>query len=806
MGGNEEAGKVAKMKQSSQRMLVLCTAILFSNLSYSRAVEKIDEELQRAESRAKEGKFKEANAILKELNAKNPNYRSILFLQGRVLSWQKKYNESLKIYSNLLLQNPEDIEVEIEFLRVLCWRRDFGKAGPRLIQLLERDPRNIEILVLLGRINDWRGNYDESLKYFSEVLSIAPGHKIAKREVEKVSKRKSYKKDFLDADKLFEKKKYKKSLNSYLKISKKYPKDVQLAIKIAKLYSWQNNFSKSLVWYHKAMKIAPNNIEAQIGYYKVLSWKKRYRKAINGLSKIRKAYPKNFEVLALLGKIYGWNKDFKKSEKHLKNAVKIRPRSKSALRDLVNLYKWSGQSYKGLNINRKILKRYKKDVQALIDHAIFHSKIGQHKKAIKYLEKAKKLNPKRHDIRAMLGLLYSWVDRMDDSINELQKSISLQEGDVDSYIALGRVYSWKKKTKKSLTHFNMALKKQPKNVDALIGIGNTYLFIDEWDKAMKYYKKALSISPSNTNILDAVERLERIRASELSVRYTSFAGRDYNTTFQAYSSKTTFNKKTIDYLFKFNSNSNVKAQYDLIHTKQRNLATEEYNYNVLQQVMSLGGMKKIPFELTLLGRYSYNEFKTNKKSILNLNQTTRKNGGYLLIKKEFDEHLLSFVFSREAFLTTSGQELKVGHIDRYGPSYDYSFSNYASILLAPSWLYYSTRTSPRNEYKGRFRIRLPFYKKIRFEYEFKNLTRPSERFHTGLIAYKDTIKEVFRYEFSYLSILSYPTKIRTHQFGILASVDILSRLSLSVNVTLLKDYKNDKDEVKNLQAYLTMRI
>ena len=69
-----------------------------------------------------------ALVLYDEILAADPNDANALLRSGKLLSWDRKYDEALARYERALTRDPKNSEVELERAKVLLWSRRYDEA------------------------------------------------------------------------------------------------------------------------------------------------------------------------------------------------------------------------------------------------------------------------------------------------------------------------------------------------------------------------------------------------------------------------------------------------------------------------------------------------------------------------------------------------------------------------------------------------------------------------------------------------------------------------------------------------------
>jgi tetratricopeptide (TPR) repeat protein len=602
--------------------------------------------------------------------------------------------------------------------------------------------------------------------------------------------------------------KYEDAAAIYRQLIQNNAKDIEALLGLARVLSWQKKYQKSAAIYQQVRDLRPDLPDGEIGLLRLKAWQGEHVVAEERLKALLTKYPKRFDLLLLLGQVTAWQEKFEVSVNYFKKLLELYPDNMEALQGLAKTYQWMRKTDEGVQLYSKILEKDPENLEALLGIGILHSHAGNHAEAIKYLERARDLAPDRQDIHAMLGKLYSWAARLDDSIREHQKSIALSRGDISSYISLGRVYSWQKKTEESIRLYKQALEIDPENSNALVGLGRTYFYNDQWDEAEKYYRKALKFQPNDVEALQALERLKRFQAPVLVARFEYFEYKnrpDPVTGFQ----DTVFSdlRETLDYFYKFSSRSEVQLRLQHSDQKLFNKATGMTDFNVSANIGSVGLKQNLSKGVELQFRYDFYQYENKGNNTHNLAETTSEHAGFFILSKRSGPHYFNAAFSRELFIFPSSTgNAEVEAVNTYSASYDVSITQNLSLLLNPSWDAFSIPVSTRDDHVIRTRYILPFYKKLRLEYQFRYLSQPDQFLNSFFINFQHKIKNIFSLDAGYALTYNSLEESLEHQTTLFLAWEIAYWISWTIDARYSIETLGDNDIIQDYQTYFTLRL
>ncbi len=601
---------------------------------------------------------------------------------------------------------------------------------------------------------------------------------------------------------------YDDAIDIYEKMLDRDPRDVEAMISLGRVLSWKKEYDKALALYENALKIMPSALEAHLEILRIKSWQKQYVEAVSGLQKLKVKHPKNLDLLTQLGMVLAWQGEYENSIIVFEEAITYYPDNIAILKNMAKIYKWQGDTISGRKLNEKILRLAPNTIDALVDLAIIENKQGDYKSAIRYLEKAREIDSERFDIRAMLGVLYSWTAQLDDAITELQKSIALQKGSVAGYITLGRVLSWQKKSNEAISYFHKALEKDPKNIEAMVGLGNTYLYVNNWDMAENSYRNALQHIPNDASALKALKRLEHLKAPSLHFKYSYNDFKDYSPTSRNYSTRFKEHRASLEYVHHLSSDTTIHGKIEKFFQKQIDIPARIKDFHVKGDVLSVGLSHHFK-DITMRTKLDFTIFENDEESAYKLSDTEYGYAGHCITAKETGKHYMSASFARELylFIDLENDISKPAGLNTYTVADDYHYTDHLSILGAFAVIQYDTpKISYRKEYILRPKYRLPFFDKIRIEYQHIHYTAPQEKVHSGFISFLDSFQNGLKYHLEYEARYNSLQDSLQNTFSLFFSYDLGENIEMALDASLGIEERKDHDMTKSIQTYITWRF
>lgn len=125
------------------------------------------------------GDTSRALALYDEILAANPGDINALLRSGKLLSWDRRYDEALARYDAALTREPKNSAVELERGKVLLWSRRYDEAIRGFERVLKIVPEEPWALCGTAQAYAWSGRSRASRPYYERALAAQPGMKEA---------------------------------------------------------------------------------------------------------------------------------------------------------------------------------------------------------------------------------------------------------------------------------------------------------------------------------------------------------------------------------------------------------------------------------------------------------------------------------------------------------------------------------------------------------------------------------------------------------------------------------------------------
>lgn len=199
----------------------------------------------------------------------------------------------------------------------------FKKSMMALEEVIEINPKNIEAYFILGNIFHIKGQLGKAIKAFNKVLELDPNHTDASISLSVILNDIG---KYEQAQEVFEK------ANNHVKKEGKGVDDPHINKKfasrhyeIAEMYFSYNRYDEALFEYNKATALDPENLEIRIKVAKVYSKKGYISKAFEELRRLKTEHPSYTPARVALGLLHYGSGNILEAQTEWQNALMKEP-------------------------------------------------------------------------------------------------------------------------------------------------------------------------------------------------------------------------------------------------------------------------------------------------------------------------------------------------------------------------------------------------------------------------------------------------------------------------------------------------
>lgn len=440
-------------------------------------------------------KTEEALSLLKSSLVHNPDYVDTHLLLGGIYTKLKEYDKSIKEYKKVIQLDPKNLESYLFLGLLYREKKEYREAIDILSNLLKIESNNLMGNYYLAKIYIQTKSYDEAEELLKKVLNIKPSFDPALTdlallyEIQKDDKKSvEFFSDFIESnpsdttarlhfgkilfrqDKYteaaeefriilkedrshiearyslglayyFDGKDYKKAIDEFLTILKKYPGDNRTRYFLASSYD-KNRQHRNAFEEFKAIP-ADSDLYASARTHMglILKGDGRILEAIDLIKEAIVNKNEEADLYGFLASLYEANNQLEVAEKTLKDGIKLSPDDIDLHYKLGVIYEKTNRFRESVDEMTKILKIDKDNAEALnfIGYGYADREINL-AEAERLIKKALKLKPGNGFITDSLGWLYFKKNRLDLAIKYLKEAAKILPEDPTIAEHLGDAY------------------------------------------------------------------------------------------------------------------------------------------------------------------------------------------------------------------------------------------------------------------------------------------------------------------------------------------------------------------------------
>ena len=242
----------------------------------------------------KNGQYREAISLLKDLLAQNPKETSFAFTLAQAYTLAGEFQIGINIYNKLLGELPsEQSEIIIKYIsNIICaWAQDLFKKGQynqafdKFFEALKYNEENDEVYWQLGKCNYYIKSFQDSIAHFKRAIAIKP-------------------------------------------------QESMYYFGLGCAYDEMGSTKNAKVAFYDAININPMNTQARIAYAISLTKELEYAQSIEQFNTVLKYIPDNADTMYNLALAYELVGDNERAIKFYKKALDVEPEHKEAKHNL----------------------------------------------------------------------------------------------------------------------------------------------------------------------------------------------------------------------------------------------------------------------------------------------------------------------------------------------------------------------------------------------------------------------------------------------------------------------------------------
>ncbi len=293
---------------------------------------------------------------------------------------------------------------------------------------------------------------------------------------------------------------YSKAADMLTRSSQLNPKDSNVLLKLASVWSALKNSKKELEVYKKLLVLDPTNVEVNKRAGKLLIDQKRYKEAVASLEIVRATDPGNVEILMQLADAY-----LKTNRKS--NAIELLTKVHAVQKDnadlmlqLYTIYSELGKKTEAEEMIKKLIE-LKSESRFRLMYASDLLEQKRYEEVIMVVGKVIKKEPMNLEALMLQGKAQAWLKKYDDAAETFKMATYVKEDYAPAYLERAEIYRRQNNCDRADTYFTKALELDPKLALAELGLARCAKAANKSDEFTAHLKKAKQLDPANAEIL-----------------------------------------------------------------------------------------------------------------------------------------------------------------------------------------------------------------------------------------------------------------------------------------------------------------
>ncbi len=455
-------------------------------------------------------RHEEAEDVVKEALALEPENIEALTMLAQVLNSQKKSMEAIEVYERVIKADPGNDSLRLHLSVLLASTGDLDRAedviepasddvirasgyyyigvlasGMDKLKLAKRAlKKSIEInpaldasYQYLGIIEQKDGKFRKAEQYYLKALEI---NHVNSGVLENLSQL------YMDTDKP------EKALEMELELSKIEPGNADPMRKMGLIHMNLQQFEQAAVQFEKVLELEPNDMEFRYYLAAALEEMQRFEEALGQHQILIERDPVNTKVLLNIGYLYSALGQDEKAAETYEKLISIK-------QDVPDFYVYLARNY--INTERKEdalrvlnngLALFEDNAEMHFTMSIYHERFGNFDDMVEHLKRAIEIDPRHAEALNFLG--YSYAEKsinLKEALDLVKESLSLKPGNGYITDSLGWVYYKMGNYKKALKVLKKATGLVQDDPVIFEHLGDAYKATGDSAKAKEAWLRAL---------------------------------------------------------------------------------------------------------------------------------------------------------------------------------------------------------------------------------------------------------------------------------------------------------------------------
>jgi len=387
-------------------------------------------------------RLREAERLLRQILATDPNHADALFFLGSIANDVGRKSEAERLLSQAVARKPLEAAFLVSLGNVLQSAGRGEEAAQTYRRALNLRPDFAEVHVNLGHLHRAAGRLDEARAAYGRALAIKPALLEARLG------RAGVLRDGGEPD---------LALAEYRKILAEHGDAADARYDLANLQHARGDGDEAVRNYERVLQLVPGHVPAR-----------------NNLAALLLARSRPDEALA-----------------HLLEAHRLRPEHPETLANLIAVHESRGNHAAALPLYDGLLRNRLADAKLRFRYALALQVMRRYRDAIPHYRAVISDDPGHADARSNLGLCLKEAGQLDEAQRELEAVVNLDPAHWRAHHNLALVLRARGEYERSGTHLQRAHAQRPDDPDVLTNIGNNHCLQHNYSAGIEYFRRAL---------------------------------------------------------------------------------------------------------------------------------------------------------------------------------------------------------------------------------------------------------------------------------------------------------------------------
>jgi tetratricopeptide (TPR) repeat protein len=404
--------------------------------------------LDRAKGSVRVGDHAEAERLLKQYLAKEPDDRAAHLLLGTTLAKAEKIKEAEDEFTTMVAKDPQDVEA-LNNLAVIYRRQErYQEALGTLMDAIEVDPTRAEFHYNIGNINKQLGNLKAAAMAYAKVVELNPSY-------------------------------------------------VHAYNNLGTIYDQLHEYDRAFNMFKKGLSLDRNNPTLHFNYGVALEANGRLDDALNEYQASLRSKPGWFQAMNNVGIIYFKQGNHAKAVETFNKILQADSNNAEALNNIGVVQADQGKTKEAMEKYRQAIEADPKYIKAVINLERAMEDSGDLADAIIELEKIIKLVPTSTDLSCRLASLYVKLERFPEALQQAKTALDWEPENIQALRIMGTTQRMTKRDADAQKTFEKILTLDPGNYGFQLDLADIHFKRKEFTIAEKYIKSFLTRRPTD---------------------------------------------------------------------------------------------------------------------------------------------------------------------------------------------------------------------------------------------------------------------------------------------------------------------